>query len=52
MYGDLKDYGTVLGLLSEVDSVYKGIDAVIHIAAIPAPARAVSTNTFGQLGKS
>lgn len=52
MYGDLKDYGTVLGLLSEVDSVYKGIDAVIHIAAIPAPARAVSSNASSQLGKS
>ena len=41
MYGDLKDYGQVVGLLSEVDSVYRGIDAVIHIAAIPAPARSV-----------
>jgi NAD(P)-dependent dehydrogenase (short-subunit alcohol dehydrogenase family) len=42
IYADLKDYGTVLALLAEVDDKYRGIDAVIHIAAIPAPSKAVS----------
>ena len=46
MYGDLKDYGQVVALLSEVDSVYRGVDAVIHIAAIPAPAKSVSRDVL------
>ena len=41
LQGDLKDYGQVIGLLGEVDSGYRGIDAVIHLAAIAAPARTV-----------
>jgi len=41
LHGDLKDYGQVIGLLGEVDSGYRGIDAVIHLAAIAAPARTV-----------
>ena len=39
---ELEDYGQVLALLGEVDAAYKGIDAIIHLAAIPAPAVAVS----------
>ncbi len=42
IYADLKDYGQVLGLLTDVDSGYRGIDAIIHLAAIPAPGKAVS----------
>lgn len=32
----------MIGLLSDVDSGYRGVDAVIHLAAIPAPFRTVS----------
>ena len=39
---DLKDYGQVIGVLTDVDDRYRGIDAIIHLAAIPAPAKAVS----------
>lgn len=39
---DLTDYGQVVGSLQECDDRYRGIDAVIHLAAIPAPGRAVS----------
>ena len=39
---NLDDYGQVVALLSELDSGYRGIDAVIHLSAIPAPAAAVS----------
>lgn len=39
---DLKDYGQVVALLTDVDDRYRGIDAIIHLAAIPAPAKAVS----------
>lgn len=42
LYVDLKDYGQVLSILMDVDSGYRGIDAIIHLAAIPAPARSVS----------
>ncbi|KAK8849676.1 hypothetical protein IAR55_005011 [Kwoniella newhampshirensis] len=37
---DLKDYGQVIACLSDLDSGYKGVDAVIHLAAIPSPSRA------------
>jgi nucleoside-diphosphate-sugar epimerase len=40
---DLTDYGQVIGGLSDVDSGWKGVDAVIHLAAIPSPNKAVST---------
>lgn len=40
---DLKDYGQVVASLQECDDRYRGIDAVIHLAAIPAPGKAVST---------
>lgn len=41
MFADLTDYGQVIGCLSDVDSIHKGIDAVIHLAAIPAPGKSV-----------
>ena len=47
---DLKDYGEVIAILTEVDSLYRGIDAVIHLAAIPAPGRAVSKLRHGEKG--
>ena len=36
---DLADFGQALEVLSEVDDRLKGIDAVVHLAAIPAPGR-------------
>ena len=41
-YADLKDYGQVVSLLADVDSSHRGVDAIIHLAALPAPAKAVS----------
>ena len=46
LQGDLQNYGEVIGLLSEVDSGYRGIDAIIHLAAIPAPARTANHVVF------
>ncbi|WWC65829.1 uncharacterized protein I303_108451 [Kwoniella dejecticola CBS 10117] len=40
MQVDLTDYGQVVAALTDVDSGYKGVDAVIHLAAIPSPSRA------------
>lgn len=39
---DLTDYGQVVAQFMEQDSLFKGIDAVIHLAAIPSPEQAVS----------
>lgn len=36
---DLADFGQTLEVLSEIDDRYRGIDAVVHLAAIPAPGR-------------
>jgi nucleoside-diphosphate-sugar epimerase len=36
---DLADFGQTLEVLSEVDDRLKGVDAVVHLAAIPAPGR-------------
>jgi nucleoside-diphosphate-sugar epimerase len=49
---DLKDYGQVLALLGEVDDSYRGIDAVIHLAAIPAPSKAVSGLALARMRSS
>jgi len=38
---DLTDYGQVVAQFMEQDSLFKGIDAVIHLAAIPSPEQAV-----------
>jgi len=43
---DLKDYGQVLSILTDLDSGMHGVDAVIHLAAIPAPARAANHVVF------
>ncbi|WP_069713523.1 NAD-dependent epimerase/dehydratase family protein [Curtobacterium sp. ER1/6] len=34
---DLSDYGQVLGSLTGIDDRYDAIDAVVHLAAVPAP---------------
>lgn len=36
---DLADFGQAMEALSEVDDRFKGVDAIVHLAAIPAPGR-------------
>jgi len=43
---DLTDYGQVLAALTTVDDSYTGVDAVVHLAAIPAPGLAPNAATF------
>jgi nucleoside-diphosphate-sugar epimerase len=43
---DLTDYGQVLGALTRLDDRYDGVDAVVHLAAIPAPGMAPNAATF------
>lgn len=43
---DLTDYGQVLAALTTVDDSYAGVDAVVHLAAIPAPGLAPNAVTF------
>jgi len=43
---DLTDYGQVVGALTGVDDRHSGIDAVVHLAAIPAPGIAPNAATF------
>jgi len=43
---DLADFGQAVEVLSEVDSKYRGVDAVVHLAAIPAPGRQPNAVTF------
>ncbi|HET7900625.1 MAG TPA: NAD(P)-dependent oxidoreductase [Candidatus Nanopelagicales bacterium] len=43
---DLTEYGQVLGALTAVDDSYAGVDAVVHLAAIPAPGLAPNAATF------
>jgi len=43
---DLTDYGQVLGALTAVDERHRGVDAVVHLAAIPAPGLAPNAATF------
>ena len=49
---DLEDMGSVLETFSSTDMAYSGIDAVVHLAAIPSPgqtsaSRQFRTNTMG-----
>lgn len=37
IHTDLTDYGQVVAALTGIDDRYKGVDAVVHLAAIPAP---------------
>lgn len=43
---DLTDAGAVASALSGVDDRYDSLDAVVHLAAIPAPGLAANTATF------
>jgi len=43
---DLTDFGQTLEALSGVDGLYDSIDAVVHLAAIPAPGITTSSRTF------
>lgn len=43
---DLADYGQVAGVLSGVDGTITDVDAVAHLAAIPAPGRRPNSVTF------
>jgi nucleoside-diphosphate-sugar epimerase len=43
---DLTDYGQVVQVLSAVDDRYDSVDAVVHLAAIPAPGRTVNAALF------
>lgn len=43
---DTRDYGQVLEALTGVDEHHSGVDAVVHLAAIPAPGMATDAATF------
>jgi nucleoside-diphosphate-sugar epimerase len=43
---DLTDFGQVVEALSVVDDRYKSVDAVVHLAAIPAPGLTTNAATF------
>ena len=43
---DLEDPGQALEVLSQVDDRHLGVDAVVHLAAIPAPGRAPNSVVF------
>jgi len=43
---DLEDMGAVLETMMEIDMAYSGIDAVVHLAAIPSPGQTNSSRQF------
>jgi nucleoside-diphosphate-sugar epimerase len=43
---DLTDYGQVVEALTGIDDRYQGVDAVVHLAAIPAPGLTANAATF------
>ena len=43
---DLTDYGQAVAALSAVDDRYRHIDALVHLAAIPAPGLTTNAATF------
>jgi len=43
---DLTEYGQVVEALTAVDDRYSGVDAVVHLAAIPGPGMATNATTF------
>ena len=43
---DLTDMGQVLEALLEIDMAYKGVDAVVHLAAMPSPGQSSSSKQF------
>ena len=44
---DLTDHGQVVEALTAVDGRHDGLDAVVHLAAIPAPGLTTNAATFG-----
>ncbi|WP_022884995.1 NAD-dependent epimerase/dehydratase family protein [Glaciibacter superstes] len=43
---DLTDYGQTVEALTSIDDRYNGVDAVVHLAAIPAPGITTNSATF------
>ena len=43
---DLTDYGQVIDALAGIDDRHDGVDAIVHLAAIPAPGLASDAATF------
>ncbi len=43
---DLTDYGQVVEALSGIDARHDGVDAVVHLAAVPGPGVAANAATF------
>ena len=43
---DLTDYGQTVEALTAIDDRHGGIDAVVHLAAIPGPGQATNATTF------
>src|SRR4029450_2380201 len=43
---DLTDYGQVVEAVSGIDEVHRGVDAVVHLAAIPGATFAPNVATF------
>ena len=43
---EFTDYGQVLEAFTAVDDRHQGVDAVVHLAAIPAPGMATNATTF------
>jgi nucleoside-diphosphate-sugar epimerase len=43
---DLTDYGQTVEVLTAIDSRYRGVDAVVHLAAIPGPGAAPNGTIF------
>src|SRR5215471_2166323 len=43
---DLTDYGQTLEALTAIEDRYTGLDAVVHLAAIPAPGLIANAATF------
>jgi UDP-glucose 4-epimerase len=43
---DLTDYGQVIDAIAGVDDRHSGVDAIVHLAAIPAPGLASDVATF------
>jgi nucleoside-diphosphate-sugar epimerase len=43
---DLTDFGQTVEALSEIDDLYHGVEAVVHLAAIPGPTQFPNSVTF------
>lgn len=43
---DLTDFGQTIEAFSEIDSRYRGVDAIVHLAAIPGPGIRSNAVTF------